>query len=287
MIPAPRLGRSSEARYTRGPPADGRPGPLVRGVARAAGRTPHHADTDPVTDPSLSVIIPAYNEEGRLPSSLDRVSDYLSSRGEPYEVLVVVNGSTDRTEHVAKAAAERDPCLRLILTPLRGKGRAIKIGVKEARGDRVLFCDADLSTPIEEAVGLADQLDGTYQVVIASREGQGSRRVGEPYLRHLMGRVFNALVRVLAVPGIQDTQCGFKAFAGGCARDIFSRQTIAGFGFDVEILYLARKGGYGIREVPVTWVYRASSRVDPLRDTIRMFVDVLRVRLNDLRGKYE
>ena len=240
-----------------------------------------------MTERSLSVVIPAYNEESRLPSTLARVSEYLASRHDPYEVIVVVNGSTDRTADVAKAAAERDPNLRLVLTPLRGKGRAVKIGVGEALGERVLFCDADLSTPIEEAVGLADRLSDEFGVVIATREGSGSHRVGEPYVRHLMGRGFNLLVRALAVPGIQDTQCGFKAFTRAAAHDIFPRQTLPGFGFDVEILYIARKRGYRILEVPVTWVYRSSSRVEPVRDTFRMFTDLLRVRLNNLRGRYE
>jgi glycosyltransferase involved in cell wall biosynthesis len=238
-----------------------------------------------VTD-LLSIVIPAYNEETRLPATLARTSDALESRGEPYEVLVVVNGSTDRTAEVVKSAAERDGNIRLIVTPLAGKGRAVKIGVSEARGDRIVFADADLSTPIEEVIGLTERLDAAHQVVIASREGTGARRMGEPYVRHLMGRVFNLLVQVLAVRGIQDTQCGFKAFTRACAQDVFGRQQITGFGFDVEILYLARKRGYGIREVPVTWAYAASSRVDPLRDTIRMFRDVLAVRLNDLRGLY-
>ncbi len=239
-----------------------------------------------MTEPLLSLVIPAYNEEARLPASLARVSDYLSSRGEPYEVLVVVNGSRDRTADVARAAARRDPCITVIETPRRGKGLAVKLGVLRARGERIVFCDADLSTPIDEAVALADHLDGHFQVVIASREGIGSHRIGEPYSRHLMGRVFNALVRIVAVPGIQDTQCGFKAFTRASARDVFSRQTIDGFGFDVELLYVARRRGYRVKEVPVTWVYAASSRVDPLKDTLRMIGDVLRVRLNGLRGRY-
>lgn len=240
-----------------------------------------------MTDPTLSLVIPAYNEETRLPATLARVSEFLAARGQPYEVLVVVNGSTDRTADVTKAAAESDPAIRLILTPLRGKGRAVRIGVEAARGEQVVFADADSSTPIEEVIGLAERLGERHQVVIATREGHGARRVGEPYIRHLMGRVFNLLVRTLAVPGIQDTQCGYKAFTRTCAREVFGRQRITGFGFDVELLYLARRRGYGILEVPVTWVYRASSRVDPVRDTIRMFCDVLRVRINDLRGFYQ
>jgi dolichyl-phosphate beta-glucosyltransferase len=239
-----------------------------------------------VIDPLLTLVIPAYNEESRLPATLTRISEVLEIRGEPYEVLVVVNGSTDRTAEVVKAGAERDPNVRLIVTPLRGKGRAVKIGIGEARGDRIVFADADLSTPIEEVIALTEQLDDRHQVVIASREGSGARRVGEPYLRHLMGRAFNLVVRALAVRGIQDTQCGFKAFTRECAREVFSRQRIVGFGFDVEVLFVARRLGYGIKEVPVTWAYAASSRVDPVKDTIRMFRDVLAVRWNDLRGLY-
>jgi glycosyltransferase involved in cell wall biosynthesis len=239
-----------------------------------------------VIDPLLTIVIPAYNEESRLPATLTRVSEALELRGEPYEVLVVVNGSTDRTAEVVKRAATCDGNVRLIVTQLRGKGRAVKIGIGEARGDRIVFADADLSTPIEEVIALADRLDERHQVVIASREGSGARRVGEPYVRHLMGRVFNLLVQVLAVRGIQHTQCGFKAFTRQCAQDVFRRQRIVGFGFDVEVLYLARRLGYGIKEVPVTWEYAASSRVDPVKDTIRMFRDVLAVRWNDLRGRY-
>jgi glycosyltransferase involved in cell wall biosynthesis len=239
-----------------------------------------------VSNPLLSLVIPAYNEESRLPATLRRISDALEAYGEPYEVLVVVNGSTDRTAEVVKAAAELDGNIRLIVTPLAGKGRAVKIGITESQGERIAFADADLSTPIEEVIGLTEKLDERHQVVIASREGSGARRVGEPYIRHLMGRVFNLLVQALAVRGIQDTQCGFKAFTRQCADDVFKRQQINGFGFDVEVLYVARKLGYGIREVPVTWAYAASSRVDPLRDTIRMFRDVLAVRWNDLRGLY-
>ena len=239
-----------------------------------------------MTDRLLSLVIPAYNEEMRLPASLARISEAMELRGEPYEVLVVVNGSTDRTEDVVRDAAERDSNVKLLVTKTAGKGGAVKLGISEAKGDRIVFADADLSTPIEEVAALADRLDDRHQVVIASREGSGARRVGEPYIRHLMGRVFNLLVRTLAVPGIQDTQCGFKAFTRSCARDVFGRQQILGFGFDVEVLFLARKLGYGIKEVPVTWTYAASSRVDPLRDTIRMFRDVLVVRLNALRGIY-
>jgi dolichyl-phosphate beta-glucosyltransferase len=239
-----------------------------------------------VTVPSLSLVIPAYNEESRMPATLSRVSAFLAGRGEPYEVLVVVNGSTDRTADVVKAATASDPHVRLIVTEVAGKGRAVRLGVDAARGAQIVFADADLSTPIEEVVALAERLGDRYQVVIASREGRGAHRYSEPYIRHLMGRVFNLVVRILAVPGIQDTQCGFKAFTRDCARDIFARQRIDGFGFDVELLFLARQRGYGILEVPVTWVYSDNTRVDKIRDTVRMFRDVVKVRLNALRGAY-
>jgi len=239
-----------------------------------------------VTNPALSLVIPAYNEESRLPATLSRVSAFLTGRGEPYEVLVVVNGSTDRTADVVKAAAILDPCIRLMVTDIAGKGRAVKLGIEAAQGERLVMADADLSTPIEEVVALAECLDDRFQIVIASREGSGAHRHSEPYIRHLMGRVFNLLVRMLAVPGIQDTQCGFKAFTRESARDIFPRQRIDGFGFDVEVLFIARQQGYGILEVPVTWIYSANTRVDKIRDTVRMFRDVLRVRLNSLRGVY-
>jgi dolichyl-phosphate beta-glucosyltransferase len=259
------------------------PGESVQAGARTQTLAPRAAL---VIEPLLTLVIPAYNEESRLPATLTRISEAFEARGEPYEVLVVVNGSTDRTADVVKAAAERDSNVRLIVTTLRGKGRAVKIGISEARGDRIVFADADLSTPIDEVIALAEQLDDRHQVVIASREGSGARRLGEPYVRHLMGRVFNFLVQIMAVRGIQDTQCGFKAFTRQCAQDVFSRQQIVGFGFDVEVLYVARRLGYGIKEVPVTWAYAASSRVDPVKDTIRMFRDVLAVRWNDLRGQY-
>ncbi len=272
-----------DSRYTPTLPRVGHRGPSVWAGVRPDPR----ATASAVSTASLSVVIPAYNEESRLPATLAQVSSHLQQRGVDYEILVVVNGSTDRTAEVTKAAADRDPNIRLILTSTRGKGRAVKIGVDESQGDRIVFCDADLSTPIDEAVALADRLDQSFQIVIASREGSGARRLGEPNARHLMGRVFNGLVRTFAVPGIQDTQCGFKAFARACAREVFARQTIDGFGFDVEILYIARRRGFGILEVPVTWEYRSSSRVDPLRDTFRMVADIVRVRLNGLRGRYD
>src|SRR5688572_21463939 len=247
---------------------------------------PIYSEQTAASPVQLSVVIPAYNEAGRLPGTLERVLAYLSSQSLRFEILAVDDGSTDDTPRLVETIVARDRRVRLIREPHRGKGSAVRAGALAAAGKIVLFCDADLSNPVEELTRLPAMLDGA-QVVIASREGSGARRVGEPAYRHLMGRVFNFIVRTLAVPGIDDTQCGLKCFSREAARELFSRQTIEGFGFDVEILFLARKRGYRIREVPVTWRHVPASRVDPIRDTLIMLSDVIRVRINDLLGRYD
>lgn len=251
--------------------------------------TPQPAALEQVAsdEPYLSVVFPAYNEQARLPATLATTERFLSAAGLSHEILVVDDGSTDDTAAVVRAASARNPRIRLIVNPHRGKGYAVRTGALAARGQVVLFCDADLSAPVEEMARFPTLLDAQHQIVIASREGQGARRIGEPLYRHIMGRVFNFGVRLIAVPGIQDTQAGFKAFTRAAAKDLFSRQTIDGFGFDVELLYLARKLGYGIREAQVRWEHKGLSRVDPIRDTVRMVRDLLRVRWNDLRGRYD
>jgi dolichyl-phosphate beta-glucosyltransferase len=233
----------------------------------------------------LSVIVPAYNEERRLPGTLHEISRHLAATGFTYEIIVVDDGSTDETGDVTSVQAQSDPCVQLLMTRHAGKGAAVRSGAQAARGRRVLFCDADLPMAAEDLTRLAAML-GDHDVVIASREGLGASRIGEPYYRHLMGRVFNGFVQLLAVPGIQDTQCGLKCFTDESARRVFSMQTLDGFGFDVEILFVARKLGYRIHQVPITWSHRDSSRVDPIRDTLRMLADILRVRWNDFRGVY-
>jgi len=233
----------------------------------------------------LTVVIPACNEEGRLPGTLQEISNHLAATGSTYEILVVDDGSTDRTGEVTALQAQRDTNIKLLARPHAGKGAAVRAGALAAKGGRVLFCDADLPMAPEDLTRLAAMLD-QHDVIIASREGMGARRIGEPYYRHLMGRVFNLIVQLLAVPGVQDTQCGLKCFTTESAGRVFSLQTVEGFGFDVEILYIARKLGYRIQEVPITWSHRESSRVDPVRDTLRMLGDILRVRWNDLRGLY-
>lgn len=235
--------------------------------------------------PYLSIVIPAYNEQYRLPATLERLRAYLDRQAYSYEVLAVDNGSTDATPTVVRQAASAWPQFRFLCLEQRGKGIAVKVGALSASGERVMLCDADLSMPAEEIERFLPLL-GDHDIAIATREGLGSKRVGEPEYRHVMGRVFNALVRSLAVPQFQDTQCGFKCFTRASVEAIFPRLTVYGWGFDVEALYLAQKYGLKVAEVPIVWYYQADSRVDPVRDTLRMMVDVLRVRWNDLRGRY-
>jgi glycosyltransferase involved in cell wall biosynthesis len=236
--------------------------------------------------PALSIVIPAYNEAERLPATLAQLGGFLRGEGHAAEIVVVDGGSADATAAVVRAVAATDPTTRLIVAPHQGKGAAVRRGMLAALGRVRVMCDADLSMPPHELPKLIAPLVAGADIVVATREGAGARRIGEPAHRHLMGRVFNLLVRLLAVPGLDDTQCGFKAFTAASAEALFRRCTIDGFGFDVEVLYLARKRGLRVIDVPIAWYFQASSRVNPLRDTIQMVRDVLRVRYNDWRGLY-
>ena len=234
----------------------------------------------------LSIVIPVYNEEQRLPSALALLTHYLDASPLRADVLIVVNGSNDRTGEIALQAAATDARFQVEQLAGRGKGLAVRTGMLRARGNVVMFCDVDFSMPIQELSGLYGVVAGGLDVALASREVAGAHRIGEPPMRHLMGRVFNGLVRVLALPGIQDTQCGFKAFRREVARDVFARGRIDGWAFDVETLFIARKRRYRLREVPITWRYDESSRVHPVRDTIAMLRELLQIRWNALRGLY-
>lgn len=194
--------------------------------------------------------------------------------------------------------AQEHPSVRLVKNDHRGKGYTVRTGMLTARGHILLFSDADLSTPIEDLEKLMPWFERGYDVVIGSREGAGAQRIKEPFYRHIMGRVFNFVVRMLTVKGIQDTQCGFKAFRDEVARDVFSRVQLYGenarpvqngmvTAFDVEVLFIAFKSGYRIKEVPVEWRYGTETKVNPLKDSWRNLKDVLAVRWNDLRGKYD
>jgi dolichyl-phosphate beta-glucosyltransferase len=239
------------------------------------------------TEPLASVIIPAYNEERRLPTSLRKVADFVLEQPYSIEVIVVDDGSADATAAIAEEFAQQYRFVHLVRNPHGGKGAAIRTGIAEGKGQYLVICDTDLAVPIEELPKfLPPALDG-YDLAIASREAKGARRFNEPYYRHLMGRIYNLLVRIIVVPGIQDTQCGFKAFRREVARDIFPCQTIEGWGFDVEILFIAQRYGYEIVEVPVDWYYGAESKVSPIRDTIRMVGELFQVRRNAGQGLYE
>jgi len=255
------------------------------------------AIVSPTQRPNLSIVIPAYNEERRLPDTLQRVTEYLQRQPYSAEVIVVDDGSTDNTVTVAEAFAATHPWVRLIKNDHRGKGYAVRTGILAAQGEHVLFSDADLATPIEEERKLFRWLGEGYDIAIGSREGVGAQRISEPWYRHLMGRAFNFIVRLVAVGGFQDTQCGFKLFRGPVARRIFQQVQLYGAkaglvkggavtGFDVEVLFLARKAGYKVKEVPVAWRYGTNTKVSPIRDSIRMFRDVVRVRWNDVMGMY-
>jgi dolichyl-phosphate beta-glucosyltransferase len=237
--------------------------------------------------PSLSIIVPAYNEERRLPKTLPRIVAFLEAQDYPGEVIVVDDGSADNTANGVEEMAAQWSYVTLIRNEHRGKGYAVRSGVLAAQGDYLFLCDADLSMPIEQVARfLPPELEG-YDIGIGSREVAGARRYDEPSHRHLMGRVFNFLVRLLAVRGFQDTQAGFKCFRREVAHDLFPYQTMDGFGFDVEVLFIAHKRGYRIVEVPIDWYYMTNSRVSPVGDSMRMLREILQVRINDWRGKYD
>jgi dolichyl-phosphate beta-glucosyltransferase len=236
----------------------------------------------------MTIIIPAYNEAHRLPRTLTRVMDFVKARPERLDVIVVNNNSRDATGEIARRYAAEYPGLRTIDQPVQGKGAAVRKGIFAATGRYAFVCDADLAMPIEELPRFfPENLGGDYDVAIGSREAPGSRRFNEPWYRHIMGRVFNFIVRTLAVPGIQDTQCGFKSFRREVAEDLFAVQTINGWAFDVEVLALAVRRGYDVVEVGIPWYYGKGSRVNPVQDSLRMVREVLRVRRNLRSGRYD
>ena len=225
----------------------------------------------------LSLIIPAYNEADRIDESLLKARAWAQSQSQRVEILVVDDGSRDNT--VAIVERHVGDGLRLLAQPKNmGKGAAVRRGMLEATGTYRIFSDADFSTPISESARVLEQLE-RYDVVIGSRAIDASYiKEHQPWYRESMGKAFNLLVQALAVPGIHDTQCGFKGFAATAAEQIFSRAKIDGFGFDVEVLYIARRLGYSIKEIPVEWYNDPRSTLDPVKDSLRMYGELLRVR---------
>jgi dolichyl-phosphate beta-glucosyltransferase len=237
--------------------------------------------------PLLSLIIPAYNEGKRLPQTLPQIIDFVESQTYPIEVIIVNNNSRDDTRQIADDFAGRYPFIRVFDEPRQGKGAAVRTGMLAAQAEYLFMADADLSMPIGEVSKFLPPLLDNYDVAMASREVDGAIRYDEPAYRHLMGRVFNLVVKLLAVPGFQDTQCGFKCFRRQAALDVLPFQSIDGWAFDVELLFIARRRGYKIVEVPIAWYYRANSRISPISDAVDMFREVLRIRLNGWRRQYD
>ncbi|HZV59699.1 MAG TPA: dolichyl-phosphate beta-glucosyltransferase [Candidatus Eremiobacteraceae bacterium] len=239
------------------------------------------------TNPELSLVIPAFNEETRLPDSLQKIAAYIQNSGHPTEVLVVDDGSTDATAAVANLYCQKLPGLRIISNgENRGKGYSVRHGMQEARGQFVLFTDADLSAPIEEAEQLLQALQ-TNDVAIGSRAmNRNLISVRQSRFREFAGIIFNFIVRLILRLPFVDTQCGFKAFRRESCRIIFQQQRIEGFGFDPELLYLARHHGLRSAEIPVRWAHSPATKVSMFKDSIQMFLDVFVIRWNALMGRY-
>jgi dolichyl-phosphate beta-glucosyltransferase len=236
-------------------------------------------------NPFLSIIIPAHNEQNRLPATLDQILQFLKQQSFTSEVIVVENGSTDRTYELAQKFARQHENLRVIQSE-KGKGAAVQYGMLTAQGDYRFMCDADLSMPVEEIVKFIPPTLQNFDIAIASREAKGAVRYNEPSYRHLGGRGINFLIQTLILPGLNDTQCGFKCFRAEVAEDLFKRQTLMGWSFDIELLYIARRHGYRIVEIPIHWYHFSDSKVSALRDSVHMIQDIFRIRANARRGVY-
>ena len=240
-------------------------------------------------EPYLSIVIPAYNEEAVIKNTLDRVAEYLEGRYPSYEIIVVCDGCKDDTAKVAEEVARANHRIQIQDRKTNmGKGFSVRQGCLEAKGEYVIFTDADLSTPIEEIEKLLKWLTEGYDIAIGSRALEESDiQIRQAWYREIMGKIFNLFVQTFAIKGIKDTQCGFKGFKKEAARRIFQMQTINGFSFDVEVLYIASMLGYSIKEVPVRWLNRAASKVNPLIHPLQMLTDLIRIRFRGLKGAYE
>lgn len=250
--------------------------------------------SQPSETPRISVVIPVYNESHRIERTLDEVWAFFRDRDA--EIIFVDDGSSDKTVQAIEQFSAKNPGVRVLAEKHRGKAATVLSGMESAQGQIVGFMDADLATPLDTWNICEEAIQNGSGVAIASREGIGSARVDEPWHRHMMGRVFNWLVQLLLLPGIEDTQCGFKVFSREALDDILPRQQLyANAGevrtprvtaFDVELLYIARKHQHEIAVIPITWQYGAHSKVNPVVDTVHNFFDVLRVKWNSVRGRY-
>jgi dolichyl-phosphate beta-glucosyltransferase len=239
--------------------------------------------------PDLSIVIPAYNEEPRLEPTVRGAVDYFRSEGRAFELIVVDDGSRDGTSALVRRLSDELPEVRLIrLAANHGKGYAVRSGVVNARGRAILFADADGATPFAEFQRLEAALDAGADLAIGSRAlpAQGVKVKAKLY-RHIIGRVFHALVEALTIRDVKDTQCGFKLFRGPVAHDLFSRMRMNGYSFDVEVLVMAQRRGYRLAEVPVNWCHQPGSKVRLTVDSLQMAADLVRIRILRMRGEYE
>lgn len=239
----------------------------------------------PSDKPFLSIIIPAHNETHRLPHSLELIRNFVAIQPYQSEVIVVENGSSDNTAEIVVNLLSDWPELRLIRLESSGKGLAVKTGMLAANGYYRFMMDADLSMPVDEINKFLPPKLGV-PVAIASREAPGAQRLNEPRIRHLIGRMFNTLVRTIVLPGLQDSQCGFKCFSAEAAERVFPLQTFKGWSFDVEVLAIARDLGFDVREVPIRWTYEPGSRISVIKDSLRMARELFIIRSNVRRGLY-
>lgn len=241
----------------------------------------------PLSPFTLSIVIPAHNEESRLGGTLQELTGFLRLHPWDWEVRVVDDGSTDRTAAVVAESGRSEPRVVLQREPHRGKGGAVKAGMLAAGGAYRFLCDADLSMPASELPRFLPPRLEDFDLAIGTREGHGARRVGEPLRRHVLGRVFNHVVQRLVLGGTNDTQCGFKMFTARAAAAIFPLVTIDGWAFDIEVLTIARRRRFRVAEVPIEWHYRRESQVSMLRDGWRMLRDVAAIRARVAAGSYD
>ena len=231
-----------------------------------------------MVQPNLSIIIPVFNEEERIGATLNLVVNFLRTKEYASEIVVSDDGSTDSTVSVVKQFINDESNIKLLELAHHGKGWAIKNGMLSATGKHRFICDADLSMPIDQMERFFVNDSGCVEIAIGSRDMPLSRRLGEPFSRRLMGRIYNILVKAMGVSGITDSQCGFKCFSGEKVFALFNKQTISGFAFDVEILFLAQRAGITIREIDIDWYYMPDSKVRPILDSICMTWDLARIR---------
>lgn len=236
--------------------------------------------------PYLSIIIPAHNEEKRLPIAFKKIDSFLKKQKYSYEVVVVENGSRDKTSEVAREFSKTHPYVKLMEVKTRGKGLAVQQGMLAAKGEFRFICDSDLSMPIEELPKFLPPKTKGFDVMIGTREGKGARRVGEPFKRHFIGRVFNLIIKLTILPGFEDTQCGFKMFSSEAAKELFSIQKLNGIGFDIELIFLAKKKGYKIKEIPILWYFDADSRMKLVQDSMKAIAEIWQIRKAWLAGEY-